>query len=516
MKLSKEQKSQFRVGVFHSNLDLLQQRKRHLEGLGFTAHAFLGTASLRDGLNNSLPHILVFELSSLDLAVSEFVKAVLSASPETILIPIVEFAAVESMEAFRFYNCRGFVVAGPHLEIRLGWAVEEASAGLWRLYQNEQLFEMWKKSQSEWAPRAAANQSQLEVSRSSLAQQERLLQQEQEILLRHEDSLARWVRVFQNCEDRRVLWARALDEWRPHWRLLHLEWVGADRKLRLSSSYGISALDGLAGKMDLPLTESELANPKTWTQSWIPESLKKLFGELGVSQDSEHKGHSFGVFVREAFDSLLVFLPPEGVQLPPPSPLEAQVSLLGVYLERVEFEQLLRARAGRDPDTGLLRRETYFEKLQQEVERARRLDQPLVSMKIAIDHFDEMRSSVGAHRALQILRKFAAQLSQLVRANDHACRIEDSVFAVILPNCDQRFGAAKAERIRRLVESFEFPDFAGRVTVSIGFSVYPDLSPSVDQLDRDSQRGLQLVIDRGGNRVCLYVESKSEAPSPSP
>ena len=74
----------------------------------------------------------------------------------------------------------------------------------------------------------------------------------------------------------------------------------------------------------------------------------------------------------------------------------------------------------------------------------------------------------------------------------------------MLPDTDSEGAAAALERLRVLVESFDFP-LAGRVTVSIGYTGVRQDDTGASASAR-AEEALYAAKERGRNRVCCFEE----------
>jgi PleD family two-component response regulator len=58
--------------------------------------------------------------------------------------------------------------------------------------------------------------------------------------------------------------------------------------------------------------------------------------------------------------------------------------------------------------------------------------------------------------------------------------------------------------LRRTIENHSFSMSGQKITVSCGVSEYPTLSSSAADLEASASQALQFIIEKGGNKVCLY------------
>jgi diguanylate cyclase (GGDEF)-like protein len=104
----------------------------------------------------------------------------------------------------------------------------------------------------------------------------------------------------------------------------------------------------------------------------------------------------------------------------------------------------------------------------------------------------------------QILKTLADFIRKTIRVNDIACRTQVNELAIILPHCHRKGAALQGERLRRVIESSSIIESGIKVSISVGVSEYPSLAESVTVLDETASKALTHIMEKGGNRICLY------------
>ena len=170
-----------------------------------------------------------------------------------------------------------------------------------------------------------------------------------------------------------------------------------------------------------------------------------------------------------------------------PHKLQAMEMELEVQKTRMENSQLRRRHAserqerrrvermvGEDPLTGLLNRRG----LEQSAYMLLMPDaDPVCALMIDVDYFKKINDTWGHETGDKVLRQIGALLKSGCRQGDLVSRWGGEEFAVLLQNRDVTQGTEVAERLRRLVEHFTWPQIAKglRVTISTGVVQYqPD------------------------------------------
>jgi len=144
------------------------------------------------------------------------------------------------------------------------------------------------------------------------------------------------------------------------------------------------------------------------------------------------------------------------------------------------FESIQRANerlahlAVTDGLTGLYNHRFFRERIQEEVERARRYSQPLSCMIFDIDNFKKINDTYGHLQGDAILREMANCTAATVRKSDIVARYGGEEFVVIMPQTDIVGATANADRLitalRAQVHRGFPPGF--KATVSIGVAIF--------------------------------------------
>ncbi|UCD23130.1 MAG: diguanylate cyclase [Gemmatimonadota bacterium] len=158
--------------------------------------------------------------------------------------------------------------------------------------------------------------------------------------------------------------------------------------------------------------------------------------------------------------------------------------------------------------TGLVTRQVFEQKLQEEWKRAYRAGVTLAVGMIDIDHFKSYNAAYGHDTGDERLRHLARIISeQFRRVGDLAARYDGQQFAVIMDgglSTDQ--ATMLCERIRATVEELEIPhedaEPRGVFTVSAGVAtVVPRDGVEPDQLVSMAESALEDAKKQGRNRV---------------
>ena len=141
----------------------------------------------------------------------------------------------------------------------------------------------------------------------------------------------------------------------------------------------------------------------------------------------------------------------------------------------INSEKRFRKLSITDDLTGLFNVRYFFNQLKAEIERADRYSKPLSLIFVDINDFKNYNDLYGHLEGDQVLRKIARAIQSCMRGPDSAYRYGGDEFVGILPETREPGAAIVAERIRKMVNTYEFfpnPDKAVYMTVSVGFAEY--------------------------------------------
>lgn len=137
-----------------------------------------------------------------------------------------------------------------------------------------------------------------------------------------------------------------------------------------------------------------------------------------------------------------------------------------------EMSETLREASLHDPMTRLGNRRFLVDRLNEETERANRKDAPYALAMLDIDLFKAVNDRYGHSAGDEALCKIARGIQQSVREYDHCGRWGGEEFLIILPETTLESALQIAERVRQEIGAMRHDFFAGRITVSLGLTLY--------------------------------------------
>ena len=188
-----------------------------------------------------------------------------------------------------------------------------------------------------------------------------------------------------------------------------------------------------------------------------------------------------------------------------------------VAIGNSRLHQAIAEQAVTDGLTQLYNHRHFYERLKQEIARARRHDEALSLLMIDIDDFKVVNDTWGHVVGDEVLRCITKILKSQTRDEDICARYGGEEFAVVLPKTppamDETGAAADparvvAERIRTVIAaarwSIEGADEPVGAQVSIGIATFPTAATTMDKLVARADEALYEAKRRGKNRVAVY------------
>lgn len=159
--------------------------------------------------------------------------------------------------------------------------------------------------------------------------------------------------------------------------------------------------------------------------------------------------------------------------------------LISSVTARAQRSRILRNFMTTDGLTGLLNHTTTKGRLDTELARGRRYNQPLSFAMLDVDHFKQVNDTYGHAIGDQVLRSLARLLQQRLRRTDIIGRYGGEEFAVILPNTTNEEALRLMEEVRtnfsQILQQSAVTDF--HCTFSCGVASFPRYESSNRLID---------------------------------
>ncbi|HWX91060.1 MAG TPA: sensor domain-containing diguanylate cyclase [Terriglobales bacterium] len=183
--------------------------------------------------------------------------------------------------------------------------------------------------------------------------------------------------------------------------------------------------------------------------------------------------------------------------------LEAVADICATAIQNAHYVERVKQLAYLDGLTGIFNRRFFELRVVEEIDRARRFNSGMAVVMVDIDQFKRLNDEFGHLLGDEVLRQVSSVFHQQLRKIDVVCRYGGEEFAILLSQTNPQHALAVAEKLRRLVESWQFPGVPRPVTISAGVATFPDHGTARDELVKSADAGLYAAKQGGRNRVLL-------------
>ncbi|MEM6533667.1 MAG: GGDEF domain-containing protein [Myxococcota bacterium] len=149
----------------------------------------------------------------------------------------------------------------------------------------------------------------------------------------------------------------------------------------------------------------------------------------------------------------------------------------------------------------------FLEALERELNRALRYQRTLSLAMFDIDHFKKINDTHGHLAGDYVLRELANIVSHNIRREDIFARYGGEEFSLILPEVDGEDASRVCEKLRRLIEEFDFRFAEKRIAVTSSFGIRATVKGETDvevsEFIHDADERLYEAKTSGRNRVIV-------------
>ncbi|MBG0789519.1 MAG: diguanylate cyclase [Desulfovibrionaceae bacterium] len=182
------------------------------------------------------------------------------------------------------------------------------------------------------------------------------------------------------------------------------------------------------------------------------------------------------------------------------------VLLTGVNWDVTEHRRMedeLRLLASTDPLTGASNRRHFMGRLNDELERCRRYETPMVLLSLDIDHFKDINDTFGHPAGDEVLKDLVRLCTRTLRTTDVFGRVGGEEFLAALTQTGLAAGLRTAERLRRNIERHAVSTHGHSIsyTISIGLTQLQAADETIDALLHRADEALYKAKHNGRNRV---------------
>jgi diguanylate cyclase (GGDEF)-like protein len=154
-----------------------------------------------------------------------------------------------------------------------------------------------------------------------------------------------------------------------------------------------------------------------------------------------------------------------------------------------------------DQLTGLRNHAYFWERLEEEVKRARRSKKPLSILIFDLDNFKVLNDTYGHLKGDEILKEVGKAVKETIRGSDIPARYGGDEFAVIMPETKVENSVRLAKRLAARINQLRYGNLS--LTLSIGLASYPEHGKSAVELIEQADLALYSVKRQGKNDIMV-------------
>lgn len=176
--------------------------------------------------------------------------------------------------------------------------------------------------------------------------------------------------------------------------------------------------------------------------------------------------------------------------------------------ELAEANGRLEALSITDELTGIYNRRFLQKLLERKAESIIHTPRPFAVIMIDVDHFKHYNDRHGHLAGDEVLRAASEVLRHGIRGSDILARYGGEEFCIVLENARKVDALGIAEKLRRAILEYPFPNAEcqplGAITVSLGVATFPEDATEVLAVLKAADHALYDAKNGGRNRVMAY------------
>ncbi|WP_052451974.1 sensor domain-containing protein [Noviherbaspirillum autotrophicum] len=253
-------------------------------------------------------------------------------------------------------------------------------------------------------------------------------------------------------------------------------------------------LDEIKGK-NPKLMQSGLHNKEFYVQFWY--SLNKNGCWQGEMWDHHKDGHLLGKWL-----NVSIIRSADGR-------VYRYVAQFSNITERRQQDELIWHQANYDQLTDIPNRRLFLDRLEHELKKAKRTGLPLAILFIDLDNFKEINDKLGHDKGDLLLKEAVRRIQRLIRGTDTFARLGGDEFTIIIPEYGgkETVDRIATEIVQDLRSAFELGGVQGKVSASIGITVYPSDSDNLQSLVKHADEAMYVAKMRGRDRFVYFSDT---------
>ncbi|NTV11888.1 MAG: EAL domain-containing protein, partial [Zoogloea sp.] len=193
-----------------------------------------------------------------------------------------------------------------------------------------------------------------------------------------------------------------------------------------------------------------------------------------------------------------------------------RVAIFSDITERKRSEDIIWRQANYDALTSLPNRRLFRDRLDQEVDKARRTSGTafLALLFIDLDRFKDVNDTLGHEVGDRLLIEAAQRIGACVRSSDTVARLGGDEFTVILPAMDE---TSRVEQVAQaIIRALSNPFRLGAkepvyISASVGITLYPGDAEDSQTLLKTADQAMYAAKNQGRNRFSYFTQSLQDA-----
>lgn len=177
--------------------------------------------------------------------------------------------------------------------------------------------------------------------------------------------------------------------------------------------------------------------------------------------------------------------------------------------DMIHTREIMRQLSETDELTGALNMRAFAARLQQNIEVCERSGGGFVVMMIDADNLKQINDDHGHEVGNKLIKSVMGGIQNGLRNSDTVARYGGDEFVALLDGATEDAARAAGERVRASIENTAFDVDGSRIgtTVSIGFSVFPDMAKTAEKLLKQADAALYEGKQAGRNRVVSFSDT---------
>ncbi len=182
---------------------------------------------------------------------------------------------------------------------------------------------------------------------------------------------------------------------------------------------------------------------------------------------------------------------------------------IGLYLieaslmiENATLRSKINLGADVDNLTKLINYSAFLSSSEHYLHQAKRHNEFVSILVVDIDHLKRYNEKYGYIRGDRVIQIMSELIRSTIRRSDMAARIGEDKFIIMLGKTDESGASITINKLQETIESYSFPDGHtqpfGKITISIGYAVFPEDGDSPETLVKVARQRLSKAKKKKG------------------